>query len=725
MKDKLKSLFIQPGKKMIVHLCVCAVMLVLLLSGVYSQGFSAPWFFGCLALIVATAIVLNLDIPLDRWKGILTMILLPPISFYLLEAYSHNAFSMSVSLQILNILFFYVMFAFFFFIIGKASTASIISCIIPTIVGIANYYTVCFRGTPILPWDLLSIRTAMSVTNSYSFAMEYEMLTPTYGFILLISIAAKITIRLPKLRIKKPTGAVLKVKALVTRIVGTVVSVCLVVALFFGLQNESFTDYLDMNETLFTPNTLYATNGFAVSFIYDLQFIHAEKPDDYSLTRVEEIMDSYTEEAEEEESSDSSDDELESDSSDEDTDVSTDADEETEVSIDTDENEEESVLVTDEEDTSDYPNIIVIMDEAFSDLSVLGDFETNEDYMPFISSLTENTVKGNLYMSVKGGNTANSEFEFLTGDSMAFLPQGSVAYQQFIQEETPSLASWLASLGYSTTAMHPYNASGWDRDEVYPFFGFEDMLFYPDFTYREKVRAYISDESAFDQIIDLYENKDEDTPMFVFEVTMQNHGGYYKQYDNFTSDIEILGETSDATHKSYTEQYLSLIKITDEAFEGLIDYFSEVDEDTIIVFFGDHQPTDLYVESVLELSGNLDDDSLEAEVNRYIVPFVIWANYDIEEEEIERLSANYLASLMLDIADLPMSDYQEYLLDLSEVLPVICASVYIDADGNYYNTDDNPYADLINEYQTLQYYMLFDSDDSLSDFYGVTPEEVD
>ena len=120
------------------------------------------------------------------------------------------------------------------------------------------------------------------------------------------------------------------------------------------------------------------------------------------------------------------------------------------------------------------PNIIVIMDEAFSDLSVLGDLETNKDYMPFVHSLqngADNTITGYLNVSVCGGNTADTEFEFLTGNTMAFLPAGSIPYQQYIKDTTPSLASYLKGLGYETYAQHPYNASGWNRETVYPLLG--------------------------------------------------------------------------------------------------------------------------------------------------------------------------------------------------------------------------------------------------------------
>ena len=67
-----------------------------------------------------------------------------------------------------------------------------------------------------------------------------------------------------------------------------------------------------------------------------------------------------------------------------------------------------------------------------------GDFETNEDYMPFLHSLEgkENTITGDLLVSTFGGGTATTEFEVLTGDTAAFLPYGSSPYQMYVKRET-------------------------------------------------------------------------------------------------------------------------------------------------------------------------------------------------------------------------------------------------------------------------------------------------
>ena len=137
---------------------------------------------------------------------------------------------------------------------------------------------------------------------------------------------------------------------------------------------------------------------------------------------------------------------------------------ETEESIDTI-LEEEGKDASDDTSQSGADTGMPNMNESFSDLSVLGDFKTNEDYLPFLHSLqqgAENTVTGMLNVSVCGGNTADTEYEFLTGNTMAFLPQGSIPYQQYIKSRTPSLAGYLKSLGYATYAQHPYQASGGD-----------------------------------------------------------------------------------------------------------------------------------------------------------------------------------------------------------------------------------------------------------------------
>ena len=103
----------------------------------------------------------------------------------------------------------------------------------------------------------------------------------------------------------------------------------------------------------------------------------------------------------------------------------------------------------------------------------------------------------------------------------------------------------------------------------------------------------------------------------------------------------------------------------------LIDYFSKIEDPTVIVFFGDHQP--MLEESFYEtLAGKpLTEWTLAEAQSRYIVPFFIWANYEIDAEENVFTSANFLSELMFEKAGMKLLPYQEFLKSVREEIPVL------------------------------------------------------
>lgn len=577
-------------------------------------------------------------------RNIIPMILFPIITFYLFEWYTHNPFeTMKVRIQFLNIFFFELITVLLFMLLGRLRAALITETVFFMIFGLANFYVLSFRSAPIMPWDIYSLKTAASVSGDFSYALEKETIFVLLGFALLILLECFCTLKISK-RWKLRLG-------------GFLVCVCTLFGYVSMLHLDSSVTHFKLYDKLFTPAVMSKRDGTAVAFLMELEYLTIDKPDNYSPKAAEELLASYA-----------------SDST---------------VS------------------PENKPNIIVIMNEAFSDPAILGEFETNEDYMPFVHSLmtegTDNTISGNLNVSVLGGNTANTEFEFLTGNTMAFLPQGSVAYQQYVHGELPSMASFLRDYGYKTVAMHPYNSTGWERNTVYPYFGFQEAFFIRDFKNPEKIRKYVSDLSCYEKIVEEFHNKDDGTPLFVFNVTMQNHSSYTEEFDNFTPDIAVSN-----TKAKTLNNYLSLMKISDEAIKKLVNYFSEQDEDTIIVFFGDHQPTNSVISPIWKLNGKSAGTlSLEDEVLRYKVPFFIWANYDISEESYVETSANFLGNKVLEAAGIPLSNFRSFLADLEESYPVVSSIRAEDALGNSYEIKEAE--DSLNDYAILQYYYLLDS----------------
>lgn len=352
------------------------------------------------------------------------------------------------------------------------------------------------------------------------------------------------------------------------------------------------------------------------------------------------------------------------------------------------------------------PTIIVIMNESFADLSVIGDMQTNLPLTPFIDSLKENTTKGYALSSVFGAKTPNSEWEYMTGNSMAFLPAGSVVYQQYISDTPTSIVSNLKERGYTCVAMHPYYETGWSRNQVYPNLGYDEMHFIEDFDQENVIRDYITDQELYDKIINRYENRGINERLYIMGITMQNHGGYTDTYDNFPEKYYKVG-------RSYTDanQYFSLIHESDEAVKNLIDYFSQVEEPVEIVFFGDHQPSlnsNFYpILNGKGLSG-LSEEELEA---LYTVPFFIWTNYDTPEEKVEITSLNFLSTLTLERAGMELPAYNQFLADMMKVVPAINSrGYYSKAQGTYLHIDEasGEEAEWIKRYHILQYNAMFD-----------------
>ncbi len=367
------------------------------------------------------------------------------------------------------------------------------------------------------------------------------------------------------------------------------------------------------------------------------------------------------------------------------------------------------------------PNIIVVMNESLSDFDLVGELPLTQDLLPFIHSMDKNCIKGKALVSVFGGYTCQSEWEFLTGNTMAFLPVTAVPYNQFIDYPIDSIASSLKQLGYDTTAVHPYHGIEWNRDKNYPLMGFdkfvtgedygvvtekmletlpsevEESLYFGDLDY---IRGFVSDSENYRKIIELMEEKEAGKPQFIFNITIQNHGSYGYEGDDFEEVEFCKGAPKNIN------QYLTVAHESDKAFEELITYFENYPEDTIILMFGDHQPaldmpyTKLFADPTNEV---------EVHETNYTVPYVMWANYDVDWKEHEITSLNYLSAILKQNAGLPADSWDTFRMNVMQQYPAINSYGVVDANGNYLQLNsvlEN--STEVQEYQHLQYYRTFD-----------------
>lgn len=593
----------------------------------------------------------------ELYKKIFILILVPILIYLYCQCFCNGKLIFEPKRMFLNFLFIYFLITFFYSFVGKIKFGLVVTTLLTGIVGIINHFITAFRGTPLVPWDLFSLNVALTVLPTFKFTVTKQAVIGFILFVITLIILAKV---------KLQSFANGKVKKLYR------VSACVSIVIFvicFYLTN--LISWFDLNEN-WDPKEEYHNNGLVASLFKQSRNLIIQDPEGYdveSLTKLAETIE---------------------------------------------------VPITKNEENQEMPNIIVIMNESFADLTVVGDFKTNTEYLSYFNSLKENTIKGNLHVSIFGATTPNSEWEVLTSNSMAFVPKRTVPYQQYVLRKSYSLASIFKELDYSTTAIHCYYPQGYNRNLAYPRLGFDkfySMYELKDLTY---IREYPDDISTYKNIIDIYENKG-DKKMFNFTLTMQNHGSYTDE--NFENTV--IAEDGEYPKLN---QYLSLIKIADESLKELLTYFEEQEEHTIIVMFGDHQP---YVEDEFYnemLSQKYEDiTSKEAVENKYITPFMIWANYDIKEEDysnVTDISTNYLASLILDVANIQKTPYLHFLDELREEIPIITGNGYMDKTGIYHDfSEENEYTKLIEEYHYLQFNNMFDNSNKLTSLFEV-PVEV-
>lgn len=635
--------------------------------------------FYLLNILTIALTVVFVCVKTDKLKPVAWAVfaLAPAASFLLLESMIRNPFEIKPQIIFLNMAILYLVSFFLFFLTGRTAPSVFAVSLYGFVAGLTEHFVLIFRDAPLFPWDLASLKTAASVVDNYEFDVPYSLSASVCALIMLMTLAFTFKARFSlgdtakQRRFKtKETNAERRTSFIVRSVASFLVAAILGGTVYYVNLDRSYTDF-KMYPYLFTPKVVYSRNGFTVAFLSMLRYVTVSKPDGYSDELLETLKNESAEAADVKNG---------------------------DVDLDS---------VT---PTGEMPDIIVIMNEAFSDLSVLTEFETNEDYMPFLRSLTENTVKGNLHVSVLGGNTANTEFEFLTGCSMAFLPTGSIPYQQYIKSETPSLASQLKSLGYETLALHPYNTKGWNRNTVYPDLGIDQSVFKINMGGQYALaRQYVTDLSCYRYFLRHIRQSETDAPKFIFNVTMQNHGSYTTVYDNFDhTDITATGLESDVKLSTY----LSLIKKSDDAMRYLLEQLESSDRPTIVCMFGDHQPAATVSSKLLKKYGvTINDEDITQLEQRYIVPFYIWANYDIEEAEYDAISVNYLSTLLMQTAGLPLTDAQAFLSELFTEYPVITANAFMTADGALHSSDEMNEHERLSEYASLQYSCLFDGDE--------------
>ena len=581
--------------------------------------------------------------------GIFTVVIIflnAILSFYEIELINnYYILKMKLPYVILGWMITFVFYLFFTFAFNSLKVGMCTGNILFLAWGIVNYYVQRFRGIPFQWIDFGSMGTAMSVSGNYDYTPSWQIIA-----------AIVVTVAVCGFYLHARTDRLFAGKSM--KIASRGIAVGLFIAFHIVIFRTDFLANTGIWLRDWQPWYTYRLFGMESGFFAFAKASYPKMPEGYSSQEVARIIR---------------------------------------------ESKEENAGKSADPDAVIPDNIIVIMNESFSDLRTYPNFKTSEELMPGIDSLEENTQKGTLLVSVKGGTTANTEYEFLTGNSCVLSP-ATVVYNSFIKQDQFSLARTLEAQGYKVVAMHPYGPHGWNRDTVYPRMGFDTFLNIENsFEGADKVRGLVSDKGDYEEIIKQVEEKEEGQKLFLFNITMQNHSSYKNEKFENTVDVTDFH----GANEGQAEQYCTLLKMSDEAIMELLDYFRDKDEKTLILFFGDHQPEigDDFWEYCFGKS--IDDLSFDEQQKEFETTWFIWANYDIPEAEDLTLSADYLSSYLLSLTGLESTPYNDYLLAQRSLIPAMNSFGYYDEEGRAHEWDteetDPEAAEKLREYKCLIY----------------------
>ena len=359
------------------------------------------------------------------------------------------------------------------------------------------------------------------------------------------------------------------------------------------------------------------------------------------------------------------------------------------------------------------PDIIFILNETYYDVDLLLDTETHEEVFKNYDKL--DCIKGYTISPQTGGGTNCSEYELLTSNSVHLVPYVS-PFIYLDMKGSNSVISFLKSRGYNTTGMHQFDSTCYSRNIAYPDMEFDNILWEEEcqgLEYYGNRSDFATDLSVYKNLIRSYEEENEPGPKCIYCLTIQNHG-HWEQNDDKEDLVKIEGDFGEYTDD--LNEYLSCMKLSDEALGYLINYFENVDRDVIIVMAGDHCPS--FLPNLVPDAG--DEDAI---LKIRSTPFLVWSNHiNLDKSVLEqsnRISMNYLVPLTLKAAGISLSGYYEDLVELQNVYPILEKdNGYYDLENKHHSfTDEEELPDILRNYYYIEYINIEQPDKIRGYFY--------
>ena len=605
--------------------------------------------------------------PLGVCRTLVLLVLCSMLAFFALELpWNTLLFQMAPSLALVNVIILALFVVVAYFLGQQTGVLSGLVVVAAGCLGIAQHFVVEFKGASILPSDLMALGTAAAVSGGY----DYQISTGVVMGMAAMGLgwAAAAWLGMPT---RRPVYE-RRVMRFIRIGINVLAAFAVVVGGTVAFERVDFVRDLGLSNNYFSTKDIYQVQGFSASFAHLASTMRVEQPEGYTSSQAENLEAQYVAEYEQTRGA------------------------------------AQERLDAEHQFNETKPSIVAIMNESFTDLSIFDGLGVGYEGPVRFKSVSDALLMGSVTPSNYGGGTCNSEFQFLTGFSSAYLGAAVFPYTAFDLSGMPSLARQFSDLGYATTAIHPNLATNWNRNVALSALGFDSFLDIDDFgSDAETFHAGVSDAETYAKVLDILA-KDE-SPQFIFDITMQNHGGY--EMGNIPSDklpTERYPGIDDAT-TAQVHEFIACIEESDRAFADFLEELKKLDRPVVVLMFGDHQPN--FTRTLNDVFYP-DESGLNHEARAYETPFCIWANYDVsgcaQDSETRSMGIHALGAVLFDVIGAPLSNLQKAsMVGLSDTLG-LNALGYSDLEGDWHPLDDPAVPQSVKDFEWMQYLEMID-----------------
>ncbi|MGT2934887.1 LTA synthase family protein [Streptococcus castoreus] len=296
--------------------------------------------------------------------------------------------------------------------------------------------------------------------------------------------------------------------------------------------------------------------------------------------------------------------------------------------------------------------VIYLLSESLSNPERISNVTVSQDVLPNIKAIKADTTSGLMQSDSYGGGTANMEFQTLTGlPFYNFSSSVSVLYSEVFPKMTSPHTISEFFKPKNRIAMHPANATNFNRKAVYNALGFDKFLATTGSKDRFKDLEFVgllpSDKMVYNNILSLINPKES---QFFSVITMQNHVPWSSD-----SPQDIIGEGkgfTDEENRNLTS-YARLLTFTDTETRIFLEKLAKIDKPISVVFYGDHLPG-LYPDSAF-------DNHIE---NKYLTDYFIWSNFTSDKKEHPLVNSSDFTAALFEHTNSKVSPYYALLTEV-------------------------------------------------------------